>query len=140
MRQERFPVAWLGEAAVITLPEEIDISNSEQVREELLSLLNRGPAVLIVDMAETTFCDSAGVNALVRAHKRATANGAEIRLVVASLGVQRVLDITGVDRLIPVYPSMTASLEEPGGPAEPGEPGEPAETHRGPDDRAAQPG
>jgi len=134
MPQERFPVAWLGEAAVITLPEEIDISNSEQVREELLSLLNRGPAVLIVDMAETTFCDSAGVNALVRAHKRATANGAEIRLVVASLGVQRVLAITGVDRLIPVYPSLTASL------AEPGEPGEPAETHRGPEDRAAQPG
>lgn len=134
MPQERFPVAWLGEAAVITLPEEIDISNSEQVREELLSLLNRGPAVMIVDMANTTFCDSAGVNALVRAHKRATANGAEIRLVVASLGVQRVLAITGVDRLIPVYPSMTASL------AEPGEPAEPAETHRGPDDRAPQPG
>lgn len=130
-------MAWLGEAAVITLPEEIDISNSEQVREELLSLLNRGPAVLIVDMAETTFCDSAGVNALVRAHKRATANGAEIRLVVTSPGVQRVLDITGVDRLIPVHPSMTASLAEPG---VSGERGERAETHRGPDYRAAQPG
>jgi anti-sigma B factor antagonist len=134
MPQERLPVVWLGEAAVITLPEEIDISNSDQVRDELLALLNRGPAVLIVDMAETTFCDSAGVNALVRAHKRATANGAEIRLVVASLGVQRVLAITGVDRLIPVYPSMIASL------AEPGEPAESAETHRDPGDRAAQPG
>jgi anti-sigma B factor antagonist len=137
MPQERLPVVWLGEAAVITLPEEIDISNSEQVREELLSLLNRGPAVLIVDMADTTFCDSAGVNALVRAHKRATANGAEIRLVVASLGVQRVLAITGVDRLIPVYPSMIASLAEPG---EPAESAESAETHRDPGDRAAQPG
>jgi anti-sigma B factor antagonist len=131
MPQERFPVAWLGEAAVITLPEEIDISNSEQVRDELLLLVNRGPAVLIVDMAETTFCDSAGVNALVRAHKRATANGAEIRLVVSSLGVQRVLSITGVDRLIPVYPSMTASLPEPS---------EVTGTHRDRDDRAVQPG
>ena len=124
-------MVWLGEAAVITLPQEIDISNSEQVREELLSLLNRGPAVLIVDMAETTFCDSAGVNALVRAHRRATANGAEIRVVVASLGVQRVLAITGVDRLISVYPSVTASLAEPG---------EATKTHRDPDDWAAQPG
>jgi anti-anti-sigma factor len=131
MPQDRLPVAWLGEAAVITLPEEIDITNSEQVREELLSLLNRGPAVLIVDMAETSFCDSAGVNALVRAHKRATANGAEIRLVVASLGVQRVLAITGVDRLISVYPSVTASLAGQG---------EAREMRRDPDDRAAQPG
>ncbi len=128
-------MVWLGEAAVITLPEEIDISNSEQVREELLSLLNRGPAVLIVDMAETTFCDSAGVNALVRAHRRASANGAEIRLVVASLGVQRVLDITGLDRLISVYPTVAASLGDAG---QPGDPADPA--HPGSDDWAAQPG
>jgi anti-sigma B factor antagonist len=125
-------MAWLGEAAVITLPEEIDISNADQVRDELLSLLNRGPGVLIVDMAETTFCDSAGVNALVRAHKRATANEAELRLVVASPGVQRVLAITGVDRLISVYPTVAASL---GGAGEPG-----GTAHSDPDDRAAQPG
>jgi anti-sigma B factor antagonist len=125
-------VAWLGQAAVITLPEEIDISNSEQVREELLSLLNRGPAVLIVDMAETTFCDSAGVNALVRAHKRATASDADIRLVVASHGVRRVLAITGVDRLIAVYPNLAAALGEAGAPAE--------ATQPDPGDWAPQPG
>jgi anti-sigma B factor antagonist len=111
--QERCPVAWLHGAAVITLPTEIDISNADQVRDELLSLLNRGPGVLIVDMAQSTFCDSAGVNALVRAHKRATASGAEMRLVVAAPGVQRVLAITGVDHLIPVYPSVAASLAPP---------------------------
>jgi anti-sigma B factor antagonist len=87
--------------------------------------------VLIVNMAETTFCDSAGVNALVRAHKRAAANGTEIRLVVASPGVQRVLAITGVDRLIAVCPTVTASLAGLG---------EPDGTHRDPDDRAARPG
>ena len=103
-------MAWLGEAAVITLPEEIDISNADQVRDDLLSLLNRGPAVMIVDMAQTTFCDSAGVNALVRAHKRATANGADMRLIVTSPGVQRILNITGVDRLITVCPSVTTAL------------------------------
>jgi len=131
MPQERLPVAWLGEAAVITLPEEIDISNSEQVREELLSLLNRGPAVLIVDMAETTFCDSAGVNALVRAHRRATASDAEIRLVLTSRGVERVLAITGVDRLITTYPSVAAALNEGDAPAGAANPD--------PDDRAVQP-
>ena len=120
---------------MITLPEEIDISNSDQVRDELLSLLNRGPAVMIVDMAETTFCDSAGVNALVRAQKRAWANDAEIRLVVGSLGVQRVLSITGVDRLISVYPTVAASLDQSLDQAD--QPGDPA--HPDPDDRAAQP-
>jgi anti-sigma B factor antagonist len=138
--QERFPVAWLGGAAVITLPEEIDLSNSDQVRDELLSLLNRGPSVLIVDMAGTTFCDSAGVNALVRAHKRATANDAEIRLVVASPGVQRVLAITGIDRLITVYPNLTDSLAETDKADQAGETGETGDlAHTDPDGWAAQP-
>jgi anti-sigma B factor antagonist len=127
-------VAWLGEAAVITLPEEIDISNADQVRDDLLTLLNRGPAALIVDMAQTTFCDSAGVNALVRAHKRATADGADMRLIVAAPGVARILAITGVDRLIAVYPSVIASLAGVGGA---GASGEPARTD--PDGWAAQP-
>jgi anti-sigma B factor antagonist len=132
--QERFPVTWLGEAAVITLPEEIDISNADQVRDDLLSLLNRGPAVMIVDMAQTTFCDSAGVNALVRAHKRATANGADMRLIVTSPGVQRILNITGVDSLITVYPSVTTALAGVGGVDASGDP-----ACTDPDGWAAQP-
>jgi anti-sigma B factor antagonist len=109
--QERFPVLWLDRAAVISLPVEIDITNAGQVREDLLSVLNREPVTLIVDMGGTTFCDSAGVNALVRAHRRATASEAEIRLVVTAPGVLRVLAITGVDHLLKVYPSVAVALE-----------------------------
>jgi anti-sigma B factor antagonist len=113
--RESSPVAWLGKAAVITLPAEIDIANADQVREDLLLTLNRGAATLVVDMGGTTFCDSAGVNALVRAFKRATASGAQMRLVVSAPIVQRVLSITGVDQLIDIYPTVAASLNS--GPA-----------------------
>lgn len=110
MSRERFPVLWLGRVAVVSLPVEIDISNADQIREDLLSVVNRGAGTLIVDMSATTFCDSAGVNALVRTLKRATASGTGMRLVVSTHAVRRVLDITGVDRLIDVYPSVAASL------------------------------
>jgi anti-sigma B factor antagonist len=108
--QERFPVLWLGQVAVISLPVEIDLSNADQIREDLLTLVNRGAATLVVDMGGTTFCDSAGVNALVRALKRATANGTGMRLAVSTHAVRRVLDITGVDHLIDIYPSVAAAL------------------------------
>ncbi|HEY2692368.1 MAG TPA: STAS domain-containing protein [Streptosporangiaceae bacterium] len=110
MSRERFPVLWLGRVAVVSLPVEIDLSNADQIREDLLSVVNRGAATLIVDMSGTTFCDSAGVNALVRTLTRATASGTGMRLVVSSHPVRRVLDITGVDHLIDVYPSVAASL------------------------------
>src|SRR5262249_3518169 len=107
---ERFPVLWLGRVAVVPLPVEIDLSNADRIREDLLSVVNRGAATLIVDMSGTTFCDSAGVNALVRTLKRATASCTGMRLVVSTHAVRRVLDITGVDHLIDVYPSVAASL------------------------------
>jgi len=116
--QEHFPVLWLGQAAVVTLPVEVDITVADQVREDLLSVLNRGPATLIVDMGGTTFCDSAGVHALVRAHKRAAASRADMVLVIGAPAVQRVLAITGVDRLITVSPSVAAALAATGQSAE----------------------
>jgi len=109
---EHSPVLWVGQVAVASLPVEIDLANAGQVREDLLSVLNRGPAALVVDMSRTTFCDSAGVNALVRAYKRACASGARMRLVVATPAVQRVLAITGVDSLIGLYPSVAAALAD----------------------------
>ena len=131
-------------SAVATLPVEIDIANADQVRDNLLSVLDRGAATLIVDMGGTTFCDSAGLNTLVRAHKRATANGSKMRPVVSAPAVQRVLAITGVDHLMDIYPSVAASLS---GADQPG-PDEKASPPYGgshaaladPDDWAAQPG
>jgi anti-sigma B factor antagonist len=99
--------------AVVTLPAEIDTTNADQVRESLLGVVNQGAASLVADLSQTTFCDSTGVSALVRTFKRATASGGGMRLVVSSPAVHRVLSITGVDHLMPFYPSVAASLATP---------------------------
>jgi anti-sigma B factor antagonist len=108
--RERFPVLWVGQAAVVVLPAEVDLSNADTIREELLSVLNQGAVLLIADMSRTTFCDSAGVRALVRTFRRAVASASGMCLVVGTPAVRRVLAITGVDRLINIYPSVAASL------------------------------
>jgi anti-sigma B factor antagonist len=138
--QEHFPVLWLGHAAVVSLPVEVDITVADQVREDLLSVLNRGPTALIVDMGGTTFCDSAGVHALVRAHKRAAASRTDMRLVITAPAVQRVLAITGIDRLIAISPSVAAALAAAGQSAEGKKPPPgAARAQAGPDEWAARP-
>jgi anti-sigma B factor antagonist len=107
------PVVWVGQVAVVTLPAEVDVTNADQVREDLLAVVNQGAVSLVADMSKTTFCDSTGVSALVRTFKRATASGGGMRLVVSSPAVHRVLSITGVDHLMPLYPSVAASLATP---------------------------
>lgn len=110
MSGEHYPVLWISRTAVVSLPGEIDITNADQVREDLLSVLNQGAALLIADLSKTTFCDSAGVSALARSFRRAKASQSGMRLVVSTLAVQRVLALTGIDRLLDIYPSVAASL------------------------------
>lgn len=136
------PVVWVGRAAIVKLPVEVDVSNADQVRQDLVTLAEQGAALVIADMSATTFCDSAGVTALVRAVRKANASGTGLRVAASAPGVTRVLAITGVDRLIGIYPSVAAAMADPGNEtarqghaAHPGPAGQ-ADT----DGRAPQPG
>jgi anti-anti-sigma factor len=104
------PVRWTGRQAVVTLPEHIGVSNSGQIREQLLELVNRGAAVLIADMTGTVSCDHGGADALLRAYQRASVSGAGLRVAVTAQIVRRVLDASGLDRLVSIYPSVQAAI------------------------------
>jgi anti-sigma B factor antagonist len=77
--------------------------------------------VLIVDMSGTTFCDSAGVQAIIAAHKQAAAADTQLRLVAPA--VMRILTLVGVGQLVPLYPTLEAALA--GAPAAEPSPPEP---------------
>ena len=110
MIADPYPVLWTGQRAVVVLPEHIDLSNSADIRGELLSVINRGATALIADMSATVSCDNSGADAVARAYRRAFSNGTDLRLVVVSPIVRRVIGISGVDRLVSLYPSLEAAL------------------------------
>ena len=67
---------------------------------------------VVADATETTFCDCAGVRALIRAHRQATAAGAELRVASAtSPAVRRILELTGADQVLDTYPTLTAARD-----------------------------
>jgi anti-sigma B factor antagonist len=101
---------------VISLPAEVDFTNAAEIGSQLSSALAAGVAAVIADMSGTTFCDSSGISMLVRAHQRARANGAELRLVARSTAVLRALTLVRIDYLMPVYPSLKAALAASGAP------------------------
>jgi anti-sigma B factor antagonist len=105
-----YPVEWVGRQAVVRLPDNIDLFNAGSIGEELLALINRGAAALIMDMTATASCDYAGAEALVRAFRRAVPSGTQLRLVVPAQVVRRALGLNGLDRLVSVYPSREAAI------------------------------
>ena len=107
-------MAWVGRVAVMALPAEVDMSNADQVSQDLVGLVAQDTSLVVADMSATTFCDSAGVTALVRAVRAANVSGSGLRVAASAPGVTRVLAITGVDRLIDIYPSVAAAMADPG--------------------------
>ena len=103
----------VGGVPVVTAPAEIDITIAGQLRTILQEWATRGHATVVVDMTSTEFCDSAGLSLLVRAHKRAVAEGGELRLVIpAGAAVLLVFILTGIDRVIPRFASLGQALAQ----------------------------
>ena len=100
----------MASLTVVTLPAEIDMATAGAIGEEVAAALARGVHAVIADMTATTFCDSAGINMLIRAKKQATAHGAEFRLLLSCPNVLRVLKIQGVDAVLPVYRTVEEAL------------------------------
>jgi anti-anti-sigma factor len=97
---------------IVTLPDEIDVTNAPGVGEELLKALGTGAPVVIADMTTTVFCDSRGLRHLLLARDRAETTGAEVRLVIQAEAVLRILHTTGVDQLFRIYPSVQSALAD----------------------------
>lgn len=108
MPTQSCPVRWVGQHAVVAMPAEIDAVNAGTVRQALLPAVGLGAAVVVLDMSGTTFCDSAGVQAIVAAYRQAAANGAQLRLVATAM--VRILTLVGADQLVPIYPTLEAAL------------------------------
>ena len=111
MRDDRYPFEVVSGVPVVTAPEEIDITNAEELRSALLEAVAHGPGSLVVDMTGTQFCDSSGMHALLAAHKRAQADG-KLLLAITAAPVLRVLAITSIDRMIPTFTSLDQALAQ----------------------------
>ena len=95
---------------IVRLPAEIDIANGAAVGRQLCAAFAPGVTIVIADMTATVFCDSSGISQLVLAHHCAAAQHAQLRLAAPHDHVLDVLKVTGVDRLLAVYPSLDAAL------------------------------
>ena len=112
MQDGRFPFEMVHGVPVVTAPEEIDITNAAELRSALLEAAAHGHGSLVADLSQTQFCDSSGLHTLLAAHKRATAAGGDMLLVLPGNAVLRVFAITGVDRIIPNFTSLEEALAQ----------------------------
>lgn len=100
-----------GEISIAAIEGEVDASNAAELGDGLRALLTNESAILVVDLSETTYLDSAGLNLLFTLDGELSGRLQELRLVVpegSPLG--RTLSITGLDSTISTHATRDAAL------------------------------
>lgn len=104
MRLEaRLPVRRHDGLLTVVLPAEVDLDTRTAILEQSLALLCTRPAVFVVDMTATVFCDSSGVDLLVRLNRRARLLGCDLRVVVQHPAVRKVLSLSGMRHVLTIH-------------------------------------
>lgn len=99
------------EIAVVAVAGELDMATAPQLQEHVAALTESGRHRLVFDLSETSFCDSTGLSVFVRAKNACDDLGGEIRLAAPQRGVQRILEVSGLDEVLPTHPSVDEAVD-----------------------------
>jgi anti-sigma B factor antagonist len=97
-----------GEWVVVDVSGELDLYTAPNFRDSVLEAASReGEPKVIVDFHRLGFIDSSGLGAIIACLKHVRERGGELTLVAPEdSGLRRLLDLTGLDRVLTVHPSV----------------------------------
>jgi anti-anti-sigma factor len=103
------------EAVLVHVEGEIDSSTASELRTQLESALQQAEGhesrLFIIDLQGVTYFGSAGLNAVLDCHKKGLRAGISVRLVADNELVVRPIEVTNLDSLLDLYPSLPDAVE-----------------------------
>jgi anti-anti-sigma factor len=100
-----------GGCTVLLLSGEIDGGTAATLREGLESAIDEDRDKVVVDLSGVVFLDCSGIGELVQAMRRTGWTPGSICLARPTEPVRRVLDLTHVGTVCPVYDSVDAAVQ-----------------------------
>jgi anti-sigma B factor antagonist len=99
---------------VVRVAGEVDISHEDELREELARAVAENTAGVVVDLTDCDFIDSSGVRALLvsRQTQREGEGASGFAIAASSEQIMRILSVMGVDKAIPVSPTVEQAAAE----------------------------
>jgi len=97
-----------GEWMVVDVGGELDLYTAPNFRDTVLeAAADDATPKVIVDFSRLGFIDSSGLGAIIACLKHLRERGGELTLVSPeNSGLRRLLDLTGLDRVLTVHPSV----------------------------------
>ena len=88
----------------------LDAGTAGAFRAEVRDLLDAGSRRLVVDMGGVSFLDSAGIVGIISSVKLVRKAGGDLRIARPSPQANMVLELTSLNKVLPVYSSLEDAL------------------------------
>ncbi|NLJ76050.1 MAG: anti-sigma F factor antagonist [Peptococcaceae bacterium] len=90
---------------------ELDLGVADQLRRTLDETIEKGRAKnLVINLAKVSFVDSSGLGVLLGRYNRISKNGGQVFIVSPQPQVRKVLDLSGLLRIMNEYPNENEAL------------------------------
>lgn len=104
---------FVGQTAVVEVRGVVDRHTCLGLRAALLELIHQGRPRIVIALEDVETMDSSGLSVVIQAWKETKAHGGILRLASPPDSVRRVLEVTGVERLLPVCDSLEEACRFP---------------------------
>lgn len=95
--------------AVVSIGGEIDLSTAPAFEAAITGALDDDPPVLVIELSGVRFMASVGLRILASAHERVS-KSAQVAIVANNPATSRPIELTGLDKIISLYPTLDDAL------------------------------
>ncbi len=95
---------------VVRVEGQLIVGNRQELKGLIQAALEAGDRKLLIDCSATAYIDSSGLGALVTISKKIRESGGELRLAGLNSDLQSLFELTKLDTLFVISPSVADAL------------------------------
>lgn len=99
------------DALIMQISGEIDHRYASEIREKADAMIAKElKSSFIIDMTNVNFMDSSGIGMILGRYKLVKSYMADFMIVSNNMAVGKILDMSGILKIIPVYPDLSIAI------------------------------
>jgi anti-anti-sigma factor len=99
-----------SDVTVLDIKGEVDAYTAKVLDKTLMDLLNKGQLRIVMDVSEMSFISSAGIRAILYAHREAVQLGGVVRIAGPTDRIRRIFEIAGFPELIEITDELQEAI------------------------------
>jgi anti-sigma B factor antagonist len=107
-----FEVTKEGDVTVVEVTGQLIVGNRQELKDDVLKLLEDGGRKFLIDFRDTAYIDSSGLGVLVSLSKKIREKGGEMRLSNLNEDLRTLFELTKLDTLFIIADSRDQALQD----------------------------